>query len=120
MDGSTEKRVVIAGGNGLVGSRLIHAFLAAGTKVSLITRRPEHALFPLGVELRHWGLGSSTPPSGRPSWTSFRDPSTEKKLIQHEGTKTGRTKALFSSWRLRVFVLDLFPSGQFRRQKMRP
>ena len=54
MTESTGKRVVIAGGSGLVGSRLIQAFLAEGTKVTLITRRPEHALFPLGVELRHW------------------------------------------------------------------
>lgn len=54
MDGSTDKRVVIAGGSGLVGSRLIHAFLAEGAKITLITRRPKHALFPMGVELRHW------------------------------------------------------------------
>lgn len=51
MDGT---RVVITGGTGLVGSRLIEALLAEGTKVTLVTRHPDHALFPLGVEPRPW------------------------------------------------------------------
>lgn len=47
-------RVVVAGGTGLVGSRLIQAFLAQGAHVTLVTRRPGHTFFPSGVEPRGW------------------------------------------------------------------
>jgi hypothetical protein len=50
----SETRVVVTGGTGLVGSRLIQALLTEGTKVTLVTRHPDHALFPLGVEPRPW------------------------------------------------------------------
>lgn len=48
------RRVVVAGGTGLIGSRLIQAFLAEGRKVTLLTRHPDRTLFPIGVEPRHW------------------------------------------------------------------
>lgn len=54
MDGMGGGRVILAGGAGLVGRRLARALLAAGTPVTVLSRRPEGADLPPGAEARPW------------------------------------------------------------------
>lgn len=59
MDG---KRVILAGGNGLVGRRLARALLDSGARVAVLTRSPQHADLPPGVTAHAWeDLGGLLP-----------------------------------------------------------
>jgi uncharacterized protein (TIGR01777 family) len=48
------KRVVVAGGTGLVGRQLVAALLAEGARVTVLSRTPERAALPAGAEARPW------------------------------------------------------------------
>lgn len=48
------KRVVVAGGTGLVGTRLVEALLQEGTEVVVITRRAGSLALPSGVQATTW------------------------------------------------------------------
>jgi uncharacterized protein (TIGR01777 family) len=47
-------RILVTGGTGLVGARLIRALLDDGYEVAAVTRRPGRARFPAGVEAIGW------------------------------------------------------------------
>ncbi len=51
---SVERRVVIAGGSGLVGRRLAEGLVAAGWRPVVLTRRPALGGLPAGVEAQGW------------------------------------------------------------------
>ncbi len=48
------RRVVVAGGTGLVGQALVPALLAQGTQVAVLTRHPLRATLPEGACARSW------------------------------------------------------------------
>jgi uncharacterized protein len=48
------KRVVVAGGTGLVGRALVKALLVQEAQVTVLTRHPGSALVPAGVRVRGW------------------------------------------------------------------
>jgi hypothetical protein len=54
MSRSTLKRVVVAGGSGLVGGPLVASLLALGASVQVLTRRPGLLHLPPGAEARAW------------------------------------------------------------------
>lgn len=53
MEGSL-KRVVVAGGTGLVGQPLVEALLRQGAEVVVLTRRPEALALPSGARAEAW------------------------------------------------------------------
>jgi hypothetical protein len=54
MDHGALRRVVVAGGTGLVGQALVRALLAQGTQVAVLTRNPLRATLPEGACARGW------------------------------------------------------------------
>lgn len=54
MDAGTQRRVVVAGGTGLVGGALVAALLARGDQVMVLTRSPKSARLPTGATARAW------------------------------------------------------------------
>lgn len=54
MDAGTQRRVVVAGGTGLVGGALVAALLARGDQVTVLTRSPKSARLPTGATARAW------------------------------------------------------------------
>ena len=48
------KRVVVAGGTGLVGRRLVRALTEQGTQVSVLSRNPERLELPAGAAAQRW------------------------------------------------------------------
>ncbi len=54
MGDSDFKRVVVAGGSGLVGSALARALLVSGARVSVLTRNPAMARLPTGATAHGW------------------------------------------------------------------
>ena len=54
MPGSTLKRVVVAGGSGLVGRPLVRALAAAGTEVAVLSRSPKSLDLPWGATGYEW------------------------------------------------------------------
>ena len=48
------KRVVVAGGTGLVGRPLVRALLDLGTDVTVLTRNPGRGGLPAGATARGW------------------------------------------------------------------
>lgn len=48
------KRVILAGGNGLVGRRLARALLERGARVAVLTRAPQRAVLPAGATAHPW------------------------------------------------------------------
>ena len=48
------KRVVVAGGTGLVGRHLVTALLAQGAQVTVLSRSPGRAVLPRGAQARPW------------------------------------------------------------------
>lgn len=54
MPEAEKGRVLVAGGTGLVGHRLVEALLAQGLEVQVVSRRPDSARIPPGATLRSW------------------------------------------------------------------
>ena len=54
MPGSTLKRVVVAGGSGLVGRPLVRALAAAGAEVAVLSRAPKRLDLPWGAMGDEW------------------------------------------------------------------
>lgn len=54
MDTGTQRRVVVAGGTGLVGQALVDALLREGAHVTVLTRRPDHLHLPAGASAQGW------------------------------------------------------------------
>ena len=54
MEPKSLDRVVVAGGSGLVGRRLVRSLLDLGARVEVLTRRPERADLPRGAAARGW------------------------------------------------------------------
>jgi uncharacterized protein len=54
MGRSRLKKVVVAGGTGLVGSHLVEALVREKALVAVVTRRPERARLPQGAEAHPW------------------------------------------------------------------
>ena len=54
MVSGTLKRVVVAGGTGLVGRHLVQALLQDGVLVTVLTRTPASAILPAGATARGW------------------------------------------------------------------
>ena len=48
------ERAVVAGGTGLVGSRLVGTLAKAGARVTVLSRQPAGLALPAGVEARGW------------------------------------------------------------------
>lgn len=54
MESVALKRVVVAGGTGLVGRHLVAALLKEGAEVTVLSRAPERAVVPAGARVRSW------------------------------------------------------------------
>jgi hypothetical protein len=54
MADSTLRRVVVAGGTGLVGTRLVQALLDQGSLVTVLTRNPKAPHLPGGASAHGW------------------------------------------------------------------
>lgn len=54
MDGTDPRRVVVAGGTGLVGRPLIRQLLGLGFQVTVLTRKPGRAGLPPGIQAHGW------------------------------------------------------------------
>ena len=54
MDDSDVKRVVVAGGTGLVGRPLVQTLARMGMQVAVLTRHPERLVLPFGVTAHGW------------------------------------------------------------------
>lgn len=54
METAGLKRVVVAGGTGLVGRPLVRALLAAGARVTVLTRNPQALRLPEGASAHGW------------------------------------------------------------------
>ena len=54
MEPGELKRVVVAGGTGLVGRQLVAALLREGVQVTVLTRSPDRAQLPPGATARSW------------------------------------------------------------------
>ena len=48
------KRVVVAGGTGLVGRALVAALAGGGVQVTVLSRAPGKAVLPAGAQARGW------------------------------------------------------------------
>jgi len=54
MNKSESHRVIVAGGTGLVGTRLVAELLKQGLQVQVLSRTPRRAQLPAGAEARGW------------------------------------------------------------------
>lgn len=54
MGRSGFKKIVVTGGTGLVGRRLVEVLAGQGAQVAVISRNPERAVLPKGAEAYHW------------------------------------------------------------------
>lgn len=54
MERSGLKKVVVTGGTGLVGRRLVEVLAGQGALVAVVSRRPERAILPRGAQAHAW------------------------------------------------------------------
>jgi uncharacterized protein YbjT (DUF2867 family) len=63
--------ILVTGATGNVGRIVVERLVEAGERVRVITRRPETAVFPAGVEVGYGDLTDPATPPGR--WSTGRN-----------------------------------------------